>query len=98
MGQRNLGLMYRDGKGVGAEHVLSHAWLNLASSQDAPHPAAARERDELAVRLTPPQIAEAQRLAREWTLGALLAKPRVSGAPKVVTGGNSALVVPANPR
>jgi TPR repeat protein len=63
-GQRNLGLMYGLGRGVPQDYVQAHIWFNLAAAQgDA---AAKFNRDKAAAMMTPAQIAEAQRLAREW--------------------------------
>jgi peptidoglycan hydrolase-like protein with peptidoglycan-binding domain len=62
--QALVGAMYRDGQAVPQDYVLAHQWLNLAAAggqQDA-----ARARDELAERMEPSQIAEAQQLARAW--------------------------------
>ncbi len=69
--QANLGLMYYYGQGVSQNYVLAHMWLNLAGSQ---YPASVRKnvndavhyRDIVDAKMTPAQIAEAQRLAREW--------------------------------
>ncbi len=89
-GQRNLGRLLRKGQGVAQNLVQAHAWLNLAASMDEPHPNAAEERDALAGELTPAQLADAQRLAREWKPGAAMGAPRVKvvgaplPAPKVV--------------
>ena len=60
--------MYADGEGVPQDYVQAHKWFNLAA---ASVPAAYREalveaRDDVAARMTPLQIVEAQRLAREW--------------------------------
>jgi hypothetical protein len=62
--QRNLGFMYGDGEGVPQDYVLAHMWLNLAAAQGALH--AKESRDMVAEKMTPAQLAEAQRLAREW--------------------------------
>lgn len=67
--QYQLGLMLRDGEGVPQDYVETHMWLNLAAAG-----ATAEDRDEFAKErdrfakadLTQAQIAEAQRLAREW--------------------------------
>ena len=59
-----LGKIYRDGKGVSKDYVLAHMWLNLTAADG--YPVAAADRDALAKLMTPSQIAEAQRLAREW--------------------------------
>ena len=56
--QYNLGFMYRAGRGVPQDHVAAHMWLDLAGAESL--------RDDVAAGMTPEQIAEAQRLAREW--------------------------------
>ena len=50
------------------DYVEAHKWLNLAAalSQGDNQKAMADTRDGLAKQMTPQQIAEAQRLAREW--------------------------------
>lgn len=63
-GQFNLAITYADGRGVEQDFVQAHRWYNLAASQG--HEDAAKVRDELAELMTPEQIADAQRLAREW--------------------------------
>lgn len=45
--------------------VSAHMWFNLAAVTDDRW--AAEERDNIAQKMTPAQIAEAQKLAREWT-------------------------------
>lgn len=62
--QWHLGFMYANGQGVPQDYVLAHMWLNLAAAQNMAF--AAGGRDRVAVDMTPDQIAEAQRLAREW--------------------------------
>jgi hypothetical protein len=62
--QFNIGLMYAEGDGVPQDYVGAHMWFNLSAAggdQDA-----VKSRDEVAQRMTPAQIAEAQKLAREW--------------------------------
>ena len=59
-----LGYMYENGKGVSQDYVLALMWLNLAVAQgDAD---SAKRVEKLEKEMTPNQIAEAQRLAREW--------------------------------
>jgi uncharacterized protein len=63
--------MYDTGRGVLQDYVLAHKWYNLAASHHATWEAdvganAARSRDRLTTRMTPAQLAEAQRMAREW--------------------------------
>ena len=66
-----LGVMYVFGQGVPQDYILAHLWLNLAISR---FPASERERREdaengreyLESLMTPDQVAEAQKLARDW--------------------------------
>ena len=85
LGQRNLAMMLRDGTGIARDPIRAHAWLNLASAADKPYPAAAQERDALADDLTPEQLADAQRLAREWKPGSAMGAPRVKVAAAPLT-------------
>ena len=59
-----LGDMCRSGRGVEQDDVQAYLWYELAASRE--HAFGARSRDRTANRLTPEQVAEAQRLAREW--------------------------------
>jgi TPR repeat protein len=53
-----------EGQGVAQDYVQAHKWLNLGStSGDAD---AVKNRDIVASKMTPAQIAEAQRLASAW--------------------------------
>ena len=66
----NLGYMYGHGRGVQQDYVLAHIWFTLAASRFPPgeeHDNAAKGRDWAAKHMTPAQIAEAQKLAREWS-------------------------------
>lgn len=62
--QFNLGIKYADGQGVPQDYVLSHVWFNLSAAQG--NKIAAKNREVVVGRMTPAQIAEAQKLAREW--------------------------------
>jgi len=62
--QNNLAKMYRRGQGVPKDDVLAHMWWSLAAAQG--HEPARKYRDRLAEKMTPAQLAEAHRLAREW--------------------------------
>jgi TPR repeat protein len=62
--QYNLGGMYATGQGVQQDYVSAHLWLSLSAAQG--EQSATKSRDLIARRMTPAQIAEAQRLAREW--------------------------------
>ncbi len=62
--QDQLGFMYVYGRGVPQDYVLAHMWFNLAAA--AGGTSGAKTRDFVAAKMTDAQIAEAQRLAREW--------------------------------
>ena len=62
--QYNLGGMYDNGQGVPQDYVQAHMWFNLATANgDAD---AINNLDSVAARMTPAQLAEAKKLAREW--------------------------------
>jgi uncharacterized protein len=62
--QKTLGVNYYAGWGVPKDYVLSYMWFNLAAASGNKEAAEAREL--VASLMTPAQIAEAQKLAREW--------------------------------
>ncbi len=62
--QSLMGQMYDLGLGVPQDDVQAHMWLSLAAAQG--NEPARKLRDILAEGMTPAQLAEAQRLAREW--------------------------------
>ena len=63
--QYNLGFLYEQGEGVKQNYVLAHLWWNLAAARGNEN--AAKNRDDLAAhKMTLDQIAEAQRMARDW--------------------------------
>ena len=62
--QYDLGILYAKGRGVLRDYVQAHMWASLAAAQNQEN--ATKLRDFLAELMTPEQIAEAQRLAREW--------------------------------
>jgi uncharacterized protein len=59
-----LGLAYSTGQGVGVDMVAAHKWFNLAAVRGVE--AAKNWRNQLAEEMSSSQIAEAQKLAREW--------------------------------
>ena len=64
-----LGRMYYKGKGVPQNYVLAYMWLKLATSQLPPgelRDTIVQARDGVARLMTEAQLAEAQRLARNW--------------------------------
>ena len=62
--QLSLGVMYDTGKGVPRDHVQAHKLFSLAGASGSGH--GLKLRDLVATKMTPAQIAEAQRLAHEW--------------------------------
>ena len=62
--QSNLGMMYADGEGVPEDLVYAYMWLNLSAAQG--DETAQTNKDVVEQRMTREQIAEAQRLSREW--------------------------------
>ena len=64
LAQAYLGLSYVTGLGVQQDNIHAYMWLSLAAArgdQDA-----ISNRNRVARQMTPAQIAEAQKLAREW--------------------------------
>jgi TPR repeat protein len=62
--QYNLAVMYANGQGVPQDYVRAYMWFNLAAAQGLQ--GAEEDRDQVAQQMTAAQIAEAQKLAREW--------------------------------
>jgi hypothetical protein len=60
----NLGLAYSTGQGVGVDFIAAHKWFNLAAVRGVEE--AKRWRAQISAEMNNSQIAEAQRLAREW--------------------------------
>lgn len=59
-----VGDKYLYGKGVIQDYVVAHMWFNIAASHG--HYFAGKIRDELQSMMTSSQVAEAQKLARQW--------------------------------
>ncbi len=67
--QHDLGLMYYFGHGVPQDYVQAHMWYGLAAGRSSPgedRDQLISYRDEVEAKMSPEQIAEAERLAREW--------------------------------
>jgi len=67
----NLGVTYENGNGAMLDYVKSYMWWKLAAANSPPsetkiHDVAATNLARIAAMMTPEQIAEARRLAREW--------------------------------
>jgi TPR repeat protein len=69
--QAMLGVAYYRGQGVAQDYVAAYMWVELGAAGFAKsNPKLSQEstqsRDSFAAKMTPAQIAEAQRLAAEW--------------------------------
>ena len=62
--QYNLGISYYNGEGVAEDNVQAYKWLHIASKRGIK--GAAKDREDTAEVMTSGEIAEAQKLAREW--------------------------------
>ena len=80
--QFNLGVSYAKGEGVPQDDIHAYAWFNLAGAQGFQK--AEQARTYIRQRMTPTQIAEAQKLSRE--LAARVAEDRGESAPALVFG------------
>jgi TPR repeat protein len=72
LAQLNLAIMYYSGRGAPQDYVRAYKWANLAAaripaSETQYRAMAVKLRDEVAEKMTPEKIAEAQRLASQWT-------------------------------
>ncbi len=67
LAQNNLGVMYAKGQGVPQDYVQASMWFNLSMALG--NQTAATYRYRAAALMTPAQIAEAEKLAREWNPG-----------------------------
>lgn len=69
-GQGFLGVLYIFGTGVPKDHVMAHMWISLAISGLPPtsevRKSMRKMRKIVSLMMTPAQIAEAEKLAREW--------------------------------
>ena len=62
--ERSLGRAYADGNGVLQDYAQAYAWFNIAVTQG--DDVTAKTRTALMTKMTPAQIAEGQRLSREY--------------------------------
>jgi TPR repeat protein len=62
--QFNLAAMYYKGRGVTQDFTLAYMWVTLAAAKGDAE--AIKNRGLMAAQMTPAQLAEAQRLARDW--------------------------------
>jgi TPR repeat protein len=69
--QVRAAVLFEQGVGTSQDYIQAHKWYNLAVASYAPSDIelsakVARARDQLAAKMSPDQIAEAQKIAREW--------------------------------
>jgi uncharacterized protein len=108
----SLGVMYQEGNGVMQDYIRAHFWYNVAAAQRAENTeadqgieAGRKNRTTIEKRMTPFQVAEAQRLASTWkpsSTGAFGNKPgtkkseststKQPGSRKVVSTGSGFVV------
>jgi TPR repeat protein len=67
MAQTNLGVLYRSGHGVPQDYVRAYMWFSLAATHltGTSQKPAEDSRDNIALRMTSTQIAEAEQLAQQ---------------------------------
>jgi len=70
--QFNLAVMYYSGRGAPQDYGQAYKWANLAAaripaSETEYRAMAVKLRDEVAEKMPPEKIAEAQRFASQWT-------------------------------
>jgi hypothetical protein len=62
--QFDLGVMYHNGEGVSQDYVQAFKWFNIAGENG--NERGTSKRGLVAIKMTPAQVAEAKKLAREW--------------------------------
>ena len=61
--QNNLGVMYKNGKGVLQDNTMAHMWYNIGAANGNEN--GGTNRDRIAKEMTPAAIEKAQAMARE---------------------------------
>ncbi len=61
-----LGCMYDCGEGVPQDYVLAHMWFSIATRGTVRQNRSLDKRDTVAKKMTPAEIKEAKKLARDW--------------------------------
>lgn len=80
LAQYELGLIYRTGYGLPIDQVQSYVWLNLAAAAGIKQ--AMQARDEVMKSLSPKELAQAQKISRDWLASRSKAKSHKSGEGK----------------
>ncbi|KIO50109.1 Sel1 repeat-containing protein [Nitrosospira sp. NpAV] len=74
LAQYELGLIYRTGHGLAIDPIQSYMWLNLAAAAGIQQ--AVMIRDEVMRSLSAKQLAQAQKISREWLASRPKPKPQ----------------------
>ncbi len=80
LAQYELGLIYRTGYGFAIDHVQSYVWLNLAAAAGIQQAVTAR--DEVMRSLSSKQLAQAQKISREWLASRAKSKTKTNKSNK----------------
>ncbi len=64
LAQYNLGIMYKEGKGVPRDIIQAYVWLSLSAMKG--YPDAQKDRDLIAGQMTAAQKVRARNLIRDW--------------------------------
>ena len=83
-----LGRLYMQGLGAPQDYGQAHKWFNLAASRGEAE--AVTERDALAGRMAPEQVAKAQEQAAAW-------QPQAAREPRQVSGSAGAVPAESHP-
>ncbi len=95
--QNNLGVMHEHGVGTPQDYVQAHKWYNLSASAATDQESrerAVKNRNQVERRMSSTQVAEAQRLAREWTptMGASYDDSKEVRAARLTSSGSGFVV------
>ena len=77
LAQYELGLIYRSGHGLAADPVQSYVWLNLAAAAGVQQAMGAR--DDVMRSLNTRQLAQAQKISRDWLASKTKSRPSSTG-------------------
>jgi hypothetical protein len=77
LAQYELGLIYRSGYGLAIDQVQSYVWLNLAAAGGVQQAVGAR--DDVMRSLNTRQLAQAQKISRDWLASRTKSKPPIDG-------------------
>jgi TPR repeat protein len=88
LAQYELGLIYRSGYGLAIDQVQSYVWLNLAAAAGVQQAVGAR--DDVMRSLNTRQLAQAQKISRDWLASRTKSKSSSTGTGKSTRSAESA--------